>query len=252
MQVEEGPIRAEESPLRVDRFYLPTANEVTSVEFAAVAVRKTQHSGILFRDSANLVHLLHLRWFHDLGHSAPTRHDAWAIPDVSSERLRIVAVRCQMVWDKGVAGQKIPYSLRYKPAARFASEDGALSLCDGVTGLTCGTFVLAVFSSCGIELLDIDGWKPRASEQERQNELVAKMEEHREFCLRNPQLNLTPPDEGHLQAMRDEVGCCRFAPNEIAGACLIDAPPASMADCERASRYVDRKLEELELANAKQ
>lgn len=232
---------ASHSLMDASRLRLPDDNNYPVVSFVAVTVRApgsapVGHSGIFYR-LGGPVHFLHLRWHNLLTRDIPGQEDAWVLPVyIEPERAKVIAGRCQQVWESYERTNSMPYSLQN--GARFEATDGSLSLCNGTHGLNCANFVLRLFSSCGIELIDEATWQSRPGDAVLHKHLVGKMEADLAYDTMIGIPRPTTPSRQHIDCVRAEIGCLAFWPEEIAGACIYDAPLVAMSDCQAAGRIV--------------
>lgn len=199
----------------------------SGVPAAAVICRAEHgnlHAGILYRDGDSEA-ILHLGWEDHLAtHRGWSWQRLWAAPNVAPERLRFIRSYCRRIWNEFEENQEFPYGITFGGSHFDAS--GRLMLAAGSRGLTCATFILAVFRSVGIELVDEASWPVRT---ERDRQFMARL---REFA-----------DPEHYVRLKREVddGCKRIRPDEVLGACACELP----ADFEYARREADRVLEKL-------
>jgi hypothetical protein len=138
----------------------------SSGETAAVVVAKTTigfHAGVIYSNVAdNTPHVLHLGWNNLLMHEWTLPDRCWATPETHPIRLRNVRARCRQIASKFKETGRMPYSLG-DSSSRF-HFDGTLLLGKESEGLTCATFVLAIFRSVGLELVDVATWPLRSAE----------------------------------------------------------------------------------------
>jgi hypothetical protein len=97
----------------------------------------------------------------------------------------------------------------------------------GAKGLTCATFILAVFNSVGVKLVDEEGWPIRQDEDRRFLEVV------RNFATSE-----------HLALLEQEIneGCKRIQPQEVLGACACALPATFDASCEAGAQILGKLL----------
>lgn len=202
----------------VERVFSSRERPFAEVEFAAVAIRcvrnNVRHIGVLHRemDSGDLL-LLHLAWHHDLRNQAATDAYFWVDPSVHPRRLRQVAAICRQVWRSNQ--RELPYGLS-PPNDCFDLETGRYLLGPTRHGLTCATFVLAVFDRAGLRLARYETWP-----SDRQDDV-----EWREWVLDQLAQGERPAPPEHLSAVREEPGAVRFRPEEVAGAATASVLPA--------------------------
>ena len=98
---------------------------------------------------------------------------------------------------------QIPYGFRYNEYARIDS-DGTLYLGDEECGLTCATYVLTLFSSNGIKLVNLDNWPYRQEDRHWFFQILGYFKTMKDMSL------------SHFRRIRSEIGSPRFRPEEIA------------------------------------
>lgn len=183
---------------------------------AAAVVCRTEHgnlhTGVLHRNVDGEAEVLHLAWKDNLvlgweGNAGPWRR-LWAAPCVEPERLMSIAGKCRLIRKKFREKQKFPSAIRF--AQSTFTPGGHLVLGEGSKGLTCATFVLAVFNSMGIALVDEDDWPIRQEDDRQYLKSVS---------------SFAKPE--HLTKLTDEVeaGVRRVQPQEVVGACAF--PPSA-------------------------
>ena len=192
---------------------------------AAAVLCRTEHgnlhAGVLYRDGDKAA-VLHLGWQDYLSRDWEWTR-MWAAPDVEPERLVSVAGLCRRIWRTYERSRTSPYAIRF--AGTSFSADGQLVLGEGARGLTCATFLLAVFKAVGIELVDEADW-PVREEADR-----AFLDTISNFATAE-----------HLALLRAEVaeGCARIHPDEVLGACACPLPARFAPAREAADRIVER------------
>ncbi|MGE0323696.1 MAG: hypothetical protein AB7K71_04380 [Polyangiaceae bacterium] len=180
---------------------------------AAVICRTDEgnlHTGILHKsDVSPEVQVLHLGWQNYVS-DAWEWCRLWAAPDEEPEVLRAVSGVCRLVWSTFQQTRKFPYGLGLD-GVRFDGS-GALILEGSAKGLTCATFVLAVFARVGIDLVDVATWPRRIDED------LAWLDSLEVF--------LGPRQRPVLDRLREETkaGQIRIRPHEVVGACALDSP----------------------------
>ena len=79
-------------------------------------------------------------------------------------------------------------------------------------GLTCASFVLAVFPAAGLALADYATWpSDRPGDRQWQEKIIQSLEGR--------------ADQTHLEHPHNEIGAVRYRPEEVAAATAL-APPA--------------------------
>ena len=174
---------------------------------------------VLHRRADGKAAVLHLGW-QDTLLDAWQWPRLWAAPEVEPERLFSVAGFCRQIWTRFQSSRQFPYALHYVACTFDAS--GQLVLGEGGRGLTCATFVLAVFNAVGVKIVDEGSWPVRREEDLRFVDSV------RGFARQE-----------HLAVLEKEArdGCTRIQPQEVVGACAC-ALPANFTDSSRAGECV--------------
>jgi hypothetical protein len=212
--------------------------EIVHVALVINAMTPAQrHIGILYKDPDDAgadARVLDLRWHHVLGSSA-VRVGAgyfWAALGVEPEVTYVLAKLCARISAKYARPKRgIAYALRYA-GERFDAQTGVLMSVGG-RGLTCATFVMAVFASHGVELLRWTEWPERDDDRAWQQQIVESLREN-------------GADEEHVRAVSEQAtrGCARFRPEEVAAAGTERALPVGFADAERAGKQIVQRLQE--------
>src|SRR5207237_5807247 len=114
------------------------------------------------------------------------------------------------------ARKQVPYGFS-KPNA-FFDPSGAVITGPAKVGLTCASFILAVFDATGIDFVRMEDWPEATPEDKaRQAELILQLR------------GTAGVSEDHISACEAEVGNVRFRPLDIAGAGTAPVLPASYA-----------------------
>lgn len=213
--------------------WLKFVGETPADQFPTVAVLvhhpQPDHCGVLFSVSQDEVRMLHLAWHKDLRNDPvadkPMQKYAWVSPNLSRERALALVAWCRRIW-KRHEKRGLAYGLRFD--ATIFHQTGEVRWGTDEVGLTCATFVLAVFRAARIELLRLGDWpEPDEHDRARQRALVQS--------LRNdPQV---PRD--HCDALDREVGMVsRYRPVQVAGACSVSSWPCSFSEATSAANLV--------------
>jgi hypothetical protein len=179
----------------------------------AIDVNRT-HIGMLYRATAGEpVQVLHLAWNRDLRSEAPTsRCVCWIQPAIDPDRAMAIAALCRRIWKQNGRDQ-ITYS--FSRPSSFFDFTGRQIKGPSKVGLTCASFVLAVFDAARLPLvMESDGPLPNATDIDVQRKYLEI-------------LKLTPGvSEEDIQGYEAEIGNIRFRPLEVAGAATADTFPA--------------------------
>lgn len=208
-----------------------------AIQHVALGVRQIRggqrHVGVLYRsktptDAAGEIRLLHLAWHHDLQDQPAQAKYSWVEPRIPSARARVLARLCARLADVYQAGErKIAYALRYSDGY-FHPETGEFLTTDG-HGLTCATFVLAVFASRRQRLVRSDEWPFREEDAAFHEYVVSSLRQ-----------DGAGPDD--IAAVVKEHGCARFRPEEIAAAGTSPELPVGFEYAERVGKRIAERL----------
>ena len=198
-----------------------SAVESHPVARAAVVVARGLvglHAGLMFRSGRESVTLLHLASHYKL--RAEPIGPAWwyAQPAIDALDLDVLAGFCAV---RAKVGRRVPYGLRYEEST--FDRDGSFLAGPGETGLTCATFVLAMFNWAKIPLIDSNSWPYRPEDVEAQKVLVV-------WLRNNPEV-----ERAHVERVEKETGCLRFRAEEVAAATTFSERPAAFAAIAPAS-----------------
>jgi hypothetical protein len=210
----------------------------SSLDMVAVAVCRTRygntHTGVVYRAFDGRLLLFHQAWHHDTRNEPldEARTDLGGpflcvSPDIDRDRARNLAALCELI---AGTGESIAYALRDDPEALFDEHTGRLTLPNG-KGLSCSTFVMSLFRSARLPLVDTTDWPlDRPSDRAFQELLLHVLER-------------TGADPDHVAAVRAELGCARIRPEEVAGAALFSVLPVRHPDAEVAGRVLVERLD---------
>ena len=188
-------------------------SEVESIAIAIKAATSSQrHVGILFRGvESETVHLLHFAWDRDLRCQTPQEDYLWVQPPLSPLRARQVAARCKQIKEANTG--TLPYAFS-APNDCFDEATGAYLFGPKKRGLTCATFVLAVFHASGLPLVAYDTWpKSRAGDTDWKIHIIGM-------------LRARGASVEHLAHLSAEFTTIRYRPEDVAGAAACATIPA--------------------------
>jgi hypothetical protein len=202
----------------MDRVYAAEQKPLPQIGRVAIAIGTVgpnrRHIGVLHREGdAGQVLMLHLRWHHRLTNGASEPHFLWIDPAVIPRQRQIqVAAICRHIW-RAHQSDGIPYGFS-PPNDCFDEHTFRYLLGPTRHGLTCATFVLAVFHRAGIQLVEYTSWPTdRPGDAEWQAHMVNELE----------RTGATPE---HTEAVRSDLGSARYRPEEVAGAATAAHLPA--------------------------
>jgi hypothetical protein len=191
------------------------------------------HAGILYQDPHQQTRVLHLAWHHQLRDDPHDEHDGWLgiTPLLDEIDQRVLLGACRSV-AKHRAALQLPYGFRYQHSR--LDQDGNFIPGPGESGLTCATFVLAVFRMAALDLLDLPSWEQRPAERvneddEAQRTLIAYLQ--RKY-------------PAQAEALQQEKGCARFRSEEVAAASAQSAFPVSYEIASRVGALLKTEFDQ--------
>ena len=217
------------------RAYSNQQRPFTEVRHVAVAIavyrEGQQHTGILHKaENLDGVKLGHLEWHNRLKESDPNDSYLWVDPPIPTRRARQVAARCREILRENARGIAYAFS---PPNDCFDAETGHFLLGPSRVGLTCATFVLAVFAAAGIRLAEYNSWpQKRPGDAEWQQFVIEQLEQG-------------GAGDEHLALVKKEAGAVRYRPEDVAGCAASDQLPCSFTIAESLSQEILNQLQAL-------
>lgn len=209
------------------------------IAHVGIAIHKhEQHIGLLYRVAVRQpVLLLHLPWHNKLCSDAVTAdYVLWVDPSIPEDRAKVVAAYCRRIWRKNEANG-LPYGLSHPN--RFFDHTGTVLGGPAKLGLTCATFVLAVFDTARLPLIRYETWRnPTDKDIKRQRKLAKRLEDDSQVTAE------------HVRAFAREIGNIRYAPLEVAGAATSDSLPTDYEYAARVATHIRRRLATMRVSGA--
>jgi hypothetical protein len=168
-----------------------------------------------------------LAWHNQLKNGQPKDAYLWIDPPIPTRRARQVAARCRQILRENTRG--IPYAFS-PPNDCFDIETGGFLFGPSRVGLTCASFVLAVFDSAGVRLADYATWpQTRADDVQWQQSVIRQLEED-------------GAEPEHIAFINNESGAVRYRPEDVAGCAAADQLPCPFDIAEPLSQEVLTQL----------
>jgi hypothetical protein len=168
------------------------------------------HVGVLHRLEDDLK-LCHLKFHHDLARETPPAGYFWADCEMfSGSEGRVSNGR----YFAGIVAEtardpNIPFGYAFNEDCFL--NDGTYQPMEIGKGLTCATFIIALFHSVGYPIVKLDTWKPRADDTAWQNKILAVLR------------GRASPE--HADAAAAFLGQFRYRPEEVSAAAVHPSPP---------------------------
>jgi len=204
-------------------------HEETHVAVALHATDLAGHIGVVYRQhqATRILHLaFHLKLSDQDLHASDFR--VWVDPALPPSRGKWVAAFCRRV-AKVNRHRGIPYAFSH-PNRCFNVALGTYLFGPQRHGLTCSTFVLAVFSAMRVHLIDYnEDWPERPGDKVAQAELVDLLKK-------------TGADPEHVDTVSKQIGSVRYSPEDVGGAASVYPPPATFERAQEAAEAVRAAL----------
>ncbi len=187
---------------------------LSSIATAAVAIGIANpshphqlHTGVIHRMADGGLRMLHLAWHCVLRNDQPEPQYLCVSLGFDERRLRQLATMCRRIFYKNQQSG-VPYGFA-PPKDSFDVATGAYLLQESQVGLTCASFVLAVFHAVGLQLADYSSWPTdRPGDRDWQSWVVKMLERD-------------PENAAHAKCIMRDIGSVRFYPQEVAACATI-------------------------------
>ncbi len=224
------------------------SRDSTGVEQFALLILLTpelSHVGILYRFDG-VMYVLDQCWHERFRCEPADKPYPCVVPNLLDAEFDNIVSACELFVDRNIRrpSGRLPMGFKQPQKARFNAE-GEL-IWDGSVGLTCATFVLAVFDAVRIPLVDLRGWRRRDADDERHSSLLRLME------LGNDAARIPKASKEHIERVRAELPCVRVRPEEVAGAALFLDRPVGFDEAERAGLWLRAQLQPGEVSSSEQ
>jgi hypothetical protein len=132
-----------------------------------------RHVGLLYKIEKSPAFICHLAWHCMLLNELPDTSYAWIQSELDETNRQVIALAVAAMAERNDV--KISYSTIYEG---IYFKKGTLTYTRGqpADGLTCATFVLEIFATFGIDLLERSSWPRRSADDEWQLEIVRRLE----------------------------------------------------------------------------
>lgn len=159
------------------------------------------HLGLLFLEGPKEdAKFLHLARHHSL-RTEIIAHGFWIRLGLTERQIRQLAGMCAMISEHNSANA-VPFSIYYDSNRQYFDAEGNYLSSGLGEGLTCATFVMAIFETLGIPLLYTDVWPVEAEDKVWHVTIIQQMRGG-------------SPHQAHFDAVSSNIGCARYRPADI-------------------------------------
>jgi hypothetical protein len=210
----------------------PNNKAFDQVDDVGIAIRtigpdRQVHIGVLYRtDQANVFNL-NLRTHLDLRNEAPTEAYCWMQIQLDEINRRLLASLCALIASRSSA---IPYGFTYN--GLYFSESGEFKPRELGHGLTCATFVMALFETYSIPALITTEWGQAGfDDQIWQSQMTGRIGRER--------------GEWIAGAIGKHIGQPRYRPEEAAAGAVDKGRPLGFAKASKMGKQILQDLAKL-------
>ncbi|CCD96501.1 hypothetical protein BRAO375_600074 [Bradyrhizobium sp. ORS 375] len=172
------------------------------------------HSGLLYKIDGQPARISHLAWHHQLRDEPAADPFLWADVGLSAENSRFIAAWLAL---RQNSPSNIPYGIDAGGACFEMATHEFLPPPLG-KGLTCATYIVAVFRSLGFPLLLEETWPADRPDDHAWQRAVLSL------------LRRTGATEDYVEAAQTDVGAKRYRPAEVVGAATRAPWPVAFQD----------------------
>jgi hypothetical protein len=232
----------------MERVHALSERAVDEIEGVAVAIyRNRGHIGLLHKEAIwasddlpvrYVVNVLHLGLHQPLHNDPPDASEwtFWVAPSIDQDYGYLISMYCRLLIDRNREAV-IPYG--------FGQFEGAFDESWLVTedasrmGLTCSSFVLAVFHRSGLPLIDPRSWPVRDDDRPRMEDLIQYLRQR------------TDASDEHIERQAELIaaGQVRFRPLEVAGAASSLIRPVEFREAMRLAALINAEFDKVEHAD---
>lgn len=205
---------------------VPTSHPFENVDGLGTAIRLFEsspqaHVGLVYKGANSEPRILHFAEHLDVRDDAPPSGNyRWAQIALNKPNRKVVAALCTALAKRvGDESFEVPYGFKYTgdyftPTAEYVGV--------GIgNGLTCATFILAIFRTFDIELLKVDEWEARELSQE-------------DFDFQRKQLDYLKSKYPKVAAAAGiHFGAPRYRPEEVVAGSICGQPPIGLKEAVR-------------------
>ena len=210
---------------------VPSETPFVAVRDVGIAIRtipgvaQQLHVGLLYKTDDEPPYVLNLRQYGDLRNEEPNESYRWVQVDLDDINRRLLVALCRSLARKPPS---LPFGFTFN--RQYISQAGEYIFGEFGDGLTCATFVMAVFKTYEIPLLKVEEWPPSSGDDMRwQVGQVAALQ--------------VRPGPYVAQAIARHIGASRYRPEHVTAAAATSANrPLGFRQAERMGNRIVREL----------
>lgn len=159
------------------------------------------HIGLLFIKSQNdQAKFLHLAPHRSL-RTEYIEKGFWIRLGLTNRQIRQLAGFCALI-SENTPKDSVPFDIYYDANRMYFDDNGNYLHSEQYEGLTCATFIMAIFERLAFRLLLTENWKSDTEDAIWHRRIIETMRE-------------SAKEEAHFEAMANNIGCARYRPADI-------------------------------------
>lgn len=182
------------------------------------------HIGLLYRVDNQAASVLHLRHHFDLKNEAPSPEFRWIQIDLDEINRRLLVGLCRAI---AARAKNVAFGFTYADTLYFTESGEYIDQPVG-HGLTCATFVMAVFARFKIPLLILVDWPKRPDDPVWQQWQVRYLQQQFGRLL--------------ADAVAAHIGEPRYRPEEVSAGAVNSNRPLNFTKAKRLGERIKRDL----------
>lgn len=194
---------------------------------------ETRHIGILLNDHG-VGMILHLAWHKDVRFERVDPTYFWIPTGLPSEDVMAISEALVAAAANQPSLSSVSYSPLYE-GSYFLGNSLHYVRNEPGHGLTCATFVLAVFDSFGYNLIDANQWPVRDEDEQWRDNVIENLKQH-------PRTSTPQEMEEHIRAILTHPSAIRFRPEEVAASVAATKLPMGFMDAENEGMKILKQI----------
>lgn len=197
------------------------SDEVLGVAIGTPNLNNPQqrHVGLIYRVDDSGPRFCHLAWHFKLEDEPLPPLYLWGSSGLDPVNKVVMAAYIALLKQNATG---VPYGISYNGI--YFDDQGRYIVQPIGRGLTCATFILAVFTRNGFELLKTDSWPERLDDVQWQQQIIDALTRY--------------ASQEHIEVLMQDVGAKRFRPEEVAAGVISEIIPLDFAAADALAQEI--------------
>lgn len=178
-----------------------------------------RHVGLIYRVDNSGPRFCHLAWHFMLKDEPLPTDYFWGLSGLDPVNKTVMAAYVALLKQNA---SDVPYGIDY--GGIYFDDRGRYVVQPLGRGLTCATFILAVFARNGFDLVKIESWPERPDDIEWQQQIIGVLT-HR-------------ASREHIEAVKQNIGAKRFRPEEVAAGVISENIPLDFSAAHASAQEI--------------